>query len=631
MQLAAAGHRVTAVDQSESRLARLRENLARTGLEREARRRRRARMGARRRQFDAILLDAPCSATGTFRRHPEVLYRARPSIIARKRRAAGAAARPRRRLGEARRQRSSMRSARSSREEGEEIVRRLPRSASGLRDRAAGAGELPDFVTPSRDGWVRILPGMLEERGRTRRLLHRAPCPDSGLTRLIGAMAAPLISPSILSADFARLGEEVRAIDEAGRRLDPHRRDGRAFRAQPDDRPGRGEGASPAHGQAVRRPPDDLAGRHVPRRLRRGRRRHHHRPSRGRPAPPPHGPAHQGARQEGRRVAQSRDAGQDARLCARGDRPRPGDERQSRLRRAEIHRQPAEEDRGDRQPDRQGGSRRRPRGRRRHRRRDRAAGDRRRRDRARRRHRRLPRRPAITMPPTSRRFGETDERRRRGRNAIVRKLAKRLAPLAPVRLAAASRSSSSPSRATMSPATAQRGDALLAGRFVLGSESLSLADLDFAALGSRRPARRAAAGLLLAARPRRRGQPREGRAARRGARRPLADRPRHPRRRGLARRTCGASASSSGPPTRPTSCRAATPAIARPCSTRWRAAPAISTPPPTRRRRACRGSPPGPASSPPRLLVQGGVAARRPRRSRAWRARSPPPSSRMAA
>ena len=29
-------------------------------------------------------------------------------------------------------------------------------------------------------------------------------------------MAAPLVSPSILSADFARLGEEVRAIDEAG-------------------------------------------------------------------------------------------------------------------------------------------------------------------------------------------------------------------------------------------------------------------------------------------------------------------------------------------------------------------------------------------------------------------------------
>ena len=81
MQLAAAGHQVTAVDASESRLARLRENLERThstpswsqadALNWEPRP-----------QFDAILLDAPCSATGTFRRHPEVLYRARPRIIA---------------------------------------------------------------------------------------------------------------------------------------------------------------------------------------------------------------------------------------------------------------------------------------------------------------------------------------------------------------------------------------------------------------------------------------------------------------------------------------------------------------------------------------------------------------------
>jgi ribulose-phosphate 3-epimerase len=35
-------------------------------------------------------------------------------------------------------------------------------------------------------------------------------------SRLIGSMARPIIAPSILSADFARLGEEVRAIDEAG-------------------------------------------------------------------------------------------------------------------------------------------------------------------------------------------------------------------------------------------------------------------------------------------------------------------------------------------------------------------------------------------------------------------------------
>ena len=37
--------------------------------------------GSRTQPFDAVLLDAPCSATGTFRRHPEVLYRARPAII----------------------------------------------------------------------------------------------------------------------------------------------------------------------------------------------------------------------------------------------------------------------------------------------------------------------------------------------------------------------------------------------------------------------------------------------------------------------------------------------------------------------------------------------------------------------
>lgn len=81
MQLAAAGHRVTAVDASESRLGRLRDNLQRTHLDAQL-----VTADALSwdpgRQFDAVLLDAPCSATGTFRRHPEVLYRARPSIIA---------------------------------------------------------------------------------------------------------------------------------------------------------------------------------------------------------------------------------------------------------------------------------------------------------------------------------------------------------------------------------------------------------------------------------------------------------------------------------------------------------------------------------------------------------------------
>ena len=73
MQLAAAGATVTALDIAADRMARVGENLSRTGLaadlvvadmmtwEPDA-------------PFDAILLDAPCSATGTLRRHPDLAY-----------------------------------------------------------------------------------------------------------------------------------------------------------------------------------------------------------------------------------------------------------------------------------------------------------------------------------------------------------------------------------------------------------------------------------------------------------------------------------------------------------------------------------------------------------------------------
>jgi len=73
LQLAAAGADVTALDSSEPRLDRLRDNLARTGLSAgivavDA------LVWAPPAAFDAVLLDAPCSASGVFRRHPDVLY-----------------------------------------------------------------------------------------------------------------------------------------------------------------------------------------------------------------------------------------------------------------------------------------------------------------------------------------------------------------------------------------------------------------------------------------------------------------------------------------------------------------------------------------------------------------------------
>lgn len=81
MQLAAAGWSVTALDISQSRLARLSENLARTGLAATLVQAD-ALAWAPEAAFDAVLLDAPCTATGIFRRHPDVLYRIGPAQIA---------------------------------------------------------------------------------------------------------------------------------------------------------------------------------------------------------------------------------------------------------------------------------------------------------------------------------------------------------------------------------------------------------------------------------------------------------------------------------------------------------------------------------------------------------------------
>lgn len=81
LQLAATGALVTALDVSEARMTRLRANLARTGLA--------AQVVVAdaldwrpQAPFDAVLLDAPCSASGTIRRHPDMPHARGPGDLA---------------------------------------------------------------------------------------------------------------------------------------------------------------------------------------------------------------------------------------------------------------------------------------------------------------------------------------------------------------------------------------------------------------------------------------------------------------------------------------------------------------------------------------------------------------------
>jgi 16S rRNA (cytosine967-C5)-methyltransferase len=72
-QLAIAGARVTAVDRAPARLSRLSENLARLSLQADLVCADAAEWTPDE-KFDAVLLDAPCSSTGTIRRHPDVAW-----------------------------------------------------------------------------------------------------------------------------------------------------------------------------------------------------------------------------------------------------------------------------------------------------------------------------------------------------------------------------------------------------------------------------------------------------------------------------------------------------------------------------------------------------------------------------
>lgn len=158
LQLAAAGWQVTALDLSAKRLERLRENLARTGLT--------ARIVAADalewepdEKFPAILLDAPCTATGTCRRHPDVLHRIGARQIAEMAELQTALlARAARWLEPGGRLVYAVCSLET--EEGERQA-----SACSLALDPIAPEELPAGLAPSPEGWLRTEPAMLAEAG----------------------------------------------------------------------------------------------------------------------------------------------------------------------------------------------------------------------------------------------------------------------------------------------------------------------------------------------------------------------------------------------------------------------------------------------------------------------------------
>ena len=158
LQLAAQGWQVTSLDISKRRLELLRANLKRTGLKASIVRADALKWEPKH-SFDAILLDAPCTATGTARRHPDVLHRI--------------GARQIEEMAEL--QRALLERAEGwlkpggtlvyatcslEREEGEAQA-----SAMTLAPDAIRADELPSGLAPSVEGWLRTDPGMLEDQG----------------------------------------------------------------------------------------------------------------------------------------------------------------------------------------------------------------------------------------------------------------------------------------------------------------------------------------------------------------------------------------------------------------------------------------------------------------------------------
>jgi len=155
-QLSAAGARVTAVDRSANRLVRVRENLARLGLSADMIAADATEWQAE--PFDAVLVDAPCSSTGTIRRHPDVGWLKSETDLAQ---LSGLQTRLLDRAAALTRPGGTIVYCVCSLEpeEGEQQIDALLAREPGIRRKPFDSGEIPgiaDFVTPAGD--LRTLP-----------------------------------------------------------------------------------------------------------------------------------------------------------------------------------------------------------------------------------------------------------------------------------------------------------------------------------------------------------------------------------------------------------------------------------------------------------------------------------------